>query len=1530
MTETAAGTTPASSPFLLEQSRLIDLISQGPTLNQVASTLLQQALGKHYAHLQIDPDHTMLATPVWRDDEQGFAIESFRFESLTHALIRQSVEKTRANLIEGEHFLTVTPDAQPATHLAVDMDELTSLLNEHAAFFFIAFAQQQLDYWNGTGAHRPRWQELSDTLKTAVDVQSAVGWDADACALGQWVANHPEKPMRQSTLNGFSQIRACLLDIDLVEGSNTTHLTIAGAIVLTATVKQRERFLMYTIGAGHESFSSLAELGESLPGRLDLDLSGRSLEWRLVEPQENIFDSCTWALVNIQLDDIKALDPANRPVVPTALSSPSHNRHLSGRDHARLSQLNRAIPKWLYTGSIRDFQAYTRYIVELGRLHKEEPSDNVGQPLLSIKSYAQQQMREAIVADKAAEDAASLPLDDLQITVTHSFEVAGLTLPNPLEQEHQTLGEFALENTTPYLASVAFTNGHGVPAWLTVDYLTQMAEQVDIGGHYPALIKKALIDDPQQAARHRARYRRQLPTLLPLLALECKLRHRGDVDERGYTYICQLMASISAGQSDTEPGVYIRPLAFRPRFRLSNVTDTVANTFIIGPREPELGPCLLYRPLSDTPLRQFASPQNLLYAIYQPGELRDSVLAWLASPSLSFEYAQFVFSSGIPSPWIIPRMAFEPFIHFDLIGPIGLDDTPLTGDILDALHTANSQALAELADRQSVSNSERRRALLANSGWAVFSIASNFMVGAAGTAVWVWQTIEQIQQAIDAREQGDTLVEWRSVGDILLTLGIILTQHIATLRSRTPLALFETSAEQTLEEMPAVSGAFPPTPPTIRFNANAMTDVIAPNHLSSVEPGTLVRPSTSAGFTAMLERFQIPEPDLDGHSISPVSHLYTLGDRLCARVGARWFQVTAPDNEPVCIVDPADPSHTGLAIKFDDTLGEWHWDPKLRLRGGSPTGRIEALRRAKAQNKEKAWTALHQFMAQEVTRKNAVSSALLELPRDGSSSEFEPRAQRYLALAEALGDEYTQALGHLETWRQSGGGGVFYQSQLMRLTAEQHRCLGGALRLQMRVYAQMTEKFANSASTDISLSRDEQIDITTRATALSDQMIARRQVLRQSLDTLGQLAGISSKVGHDLERLLPAFTDLDLKANEISMAYEWCVREQPGPAMEDAREAVNLITGNASTASHDLIELTRAEPVAGGQRQRIEQLARLNDRFASLAQEIEQLPAAHPGLFVQARLDRIHELIGEFHALAGARLVAELPERTEQPVVSVSQPGPSTSRPRVKVSKSRPRQGASESSRESEESGAIREIPFIKLSRSRLPKKSDAVDVIARALELNLKINEFNRTTREDAKRPGRIPADIRDMFEQQSVRLTQTASDVDAALAAQQRAGRPPLPVASLSQELRNGAQRTRTEGISTYAAMLKQRKPREAYFHWLYDNGLVEVVKDERGRIRTRQRGDYFQEYRILDKARNNEPLWVAHFHYDALKDPDAKYTTAHLKPAEPYLQTLDAATRQSLSTFDAVENALRKIVDPVVRDLFLKPQPRDPVDD
>jgi hypothetical protein len=1523
MTENIRANT--SSP-LLRKSRLVDQTSGGPTLHDAAAQLLQKALKKRFPEQDIDPDKAMLASPVWHPHGGALVTHGNHFESLTHALARLGFTKTTANYIEGEHFLTVTSHASDPIHLPVSMDAITSLLNEHAPLLFVAFEQSQLDYWNKTVGPLPRWQILSDTLKEALDVQSVAGWDADQCTLGRLVSLYPDKAQRQSSGSGLSAVHACLLDLDLnfemAEGNITRHLILPGALVLTATVGTRELIVMYTITGGYESFNSLEQLGAALPGRVDIDLRGQSLKWRLYEPEENIFDAMVWALVGSQLDAIDALDPVSRS--PLAHTTPRQDASgtISAKERAHVEQLTNAIPEWLSTGSLDDIQAYGRYLTDLGTLRGEADSDvfNV-EDIPLIHTYAQQQMRNAIVADKTDEGAALLPLNDIRITITHSFEAGGFTLPDPRNPSVETLAEFALSNTRPYSATVAYADGTAVPDWMTVTFLLRMANEVNIGETYPQLIKRTLIDDPVQALRHKARYCRQLPLLLPLLALEYKLKRQCGVDEQGYRQVCQLMESIENNSPSAEWSVQIRPLAFMPRYRLGSTPDIVANMYIIGPREGLSGPCLLYQPLLDQPLRQFPSEQNMLYAFYQSGELRDSILAWLPTSALSFEYAQYVFSNGIPSPWTITELAFEPFIHLDLTASIDLANTPLSGDILSALFTHNSEAMTRLADRQSTSNAERRWALLADSGWAVFSVATNFLSGSAGSAVWVWQSINQIQQALDAHEHGDTIIEWSSTGDVLLTMGILLTQRVATRRIRLSSPFGENASPKRLPmDEPLFITPSSTKPPTVIHDTTALSAELPEAHLSSLAPVPPGRINAEAQFLQRINRFQVPAPNLPDGAQPNANHLHELAGKLYAKVGERWFQVSAETDEPVLIVDPNDPLRSGFSVQFDEGEGRWHWDLKLRLRGGGPTGRIAALQREKTERRDAAWAALHQFIAQEATRKATLDEALKRLETNDVSATMSDEAiATYLSKSEELANGYRQALEDLEKWREAGGAGIFYQSQLMRFTVEQHRYLSGWLRMKLREYAQIVVPLVSQSETATVMPRAVQMEAAQNAIAVSDEMIDCLAHLHTSLDRLMTNTGVARKVAGDLRKLLPSFNRYDLEANEIGLSTELCLREVPDSDMNQVRELVEQIFDNAADAGHDLRS-------ADSEAANVDQLTALVDHLADSERRLQELSLAWSNHLEPVRFKRIQTLVADLHQLARNRLLKLLPEPEEVPVTAMArlEPAPSTSRAIIKVSKSRPRGGEAQKTPSTEKPEPVEEVPIVKAAtrRAAQPAALDDQGIVANGLSLIAELDAFIKRLRTDAQRPSRIPADMKDLFDQQASRLEQAANDVDAVFARR----RADFPVGSLNTELREGAARVRGEGINVYGTMLMGRKPREAYLKWLQEHSQVEIIKDQRGRIKTKQRKDYFQEYKIVDKTRHNRPLWVAHFHYDKLTDPDDQFTAAHLKFADEYLQELPAKTRQELNTFDAVDNALRRVVNPQVLDLFLKPEPQE----
>ncbi|MBV4461205.1 hypothetical protein KVG96_24880 [Pseudomonas sp. COR58] len=1518
-------------PLLLNESRLIEQISRGPTLHAATAQQLRNALKQRFPDLDIDPDMAVVMSPLWREHNGALVSDSCRFESLSHALVRLALDQASANYIEGEHFLTLTPYAEEPVHLPVGMDALTVLLNEQAPQIFAHFQQAQLDHWNEPVGALPRWQALSDMLKAALDVESVNGWDADLCALCRQVSRFPDKASRPPEGSGLTNVRARMVDLDyafdFAEAIDTRHLMSPGALVLTANRGGRDLIVMYTVFDGYEAFDSLEQLGAVLPERIDVDLGGSSLKWRLYEPEGNVFDAMAWALVNCQLDSIDALDPASPSAAARLTPRRTEIRTLSARDNQRMAQLVDAMPPWLSAGSLDDIQAYSGYLNTLGLLREGAEDAFAPMNLASIQTYAQQRMREAIIAQRPGAAAAALHLDDVRVTVTQSFETGGFTLPSPLGRSIQTLGQFALSNTPPYMATVAYADDSATPDWLTPAFLVRIAESIDVGETYPQLIKRTLIDDPVQARRHRLRYCRQLPTLLQLRALECKLKQEGNVDDRGYRQICRLAASMAGNAPSADWPVQIRPLAFMPQLRPGSGTDTVTGMYIIGPGQHRSGPCLLYRPLMERSLLQFESGQNLLYALHQPGELRDSVLAWLADDGRSFEYAQYVFPNGMPSPRTIADLAFEPFIHLGLSPSIRLAGAPLTGDIPATLFRDHSQALAMLADRQSTSNAERRRALLVDSGWAVFGVAANFLSGPAGTAVWVWQIIVQIQQAIEARERGDTEVQWSSTGDVLLTLSILLTHRMAWRRLRLSGPSDKNALlDPTLEEAPLTDAPVASMPAKVVQEPALSSPRLPEAHLGGLAPINGIRTSSGTRFEQLMDRLQVTAPGLPAQARPNADHLHESAGRTYAQVGRRWFEVRYDRDGPVSVIDPDHPERSGLCIRFDHGEGRWVWDLRLRLRGGQPSGRIRAFRQEKAKRMAEAWTALQAFLTQEPALKAALEDIVIRTEsQDPQTAVPESTLTDYLARSDTLSDGYTKALADLENWRKEGGTGVFYQAQLIRLTVEQHRCINGWVRLKLREYIRHVKPMMSQAPASEPSARAQQREATLATLAVSNAIVERLDRMDSTLAKLMSGTGQTREAAGKLEKLRPPLSRFDFLANEVGMSVDLCLQERAGSASEATRQMIFSVFDEAGDAGHALVERRAASEPGPASAQETERVIALVDRLEGCQKRMEDLLASSPEQLEPTRYRRIAQLIAEFRQLARSRLLELLPAPEEIPIAAMVrlETGPSTSRPVGKVNKLRPRVLETERPGPAAKPEPLENVPIVKVPPRRTvqPPSADDDQILGKGLALYNDNDLFIKHTTADSRRPRRIPADMKDLFEQQAARLEQAAKDVHAAYGRKKASGNTQWIDSRLSSDLKSAAQKCRREGVRVYSDMIMSRKPRETYLQWLHEHDRIDIVKDPRGRIKTRQRKDWFQEYRVLDKTRQNKPLWVAHFHYGNVTDADGGFTVAHLKLADEYLKSLPDTARQELSTFDDVDNALRRLTTPQVLDLFLK---------
>ncbi|MGH8386962.1 MAG: hypothetical protein ACRESJ_15945 [Pseudomonas sp.] len=1504
MTEQTENT---ETPALLQKSQVVHQINLGPTVDQVAAQLLRQALKTLYPERDIDPDQTLIGTPQWRFFNGTLVAMPTQFESLSHALVRQFFTDSTANYLEGEHFLTVNPLSTPVVHLDIGIEAIARLLNDYSPLLFVAFGEQQLAYWNDEGRQAPHWLELSAALRRTLDVQSVKGWDEVQCRVARAVSLHPEKQDRMTHESALSDIRVSLIDIDTVHAQNSTrHLTLGGVAAITGRYEQRDLVMMYSVENGYETFGSLDQLGASLPTRIDALPPGQNLKWQLFEPEGNFFDHMAWALIASQLDAIAAITneyPAAQ--AGTSITSSALMENASSQQKSALIELDDSIPDWLFGASATDLDHYSQSINELGKLYKQ--TDKKLFRIQPITTFAQQRMREAIIADKPT--AAGLPLDNLEIAITDSFEAGGLTLPNPLDAHTETLGEYALQNTAPFQATLRFKPPRTVPAWLNDAYLTTMSSKVDIGEAYPRLIRDKLIDDAGQATLQQQFYIRQLRALLPLIALECKIRRIGGIDEQGCRHVRQWL-NPTPGHSQT---VVIRPLAFVQSEETDG--DTVTNMYIIGPRQPGAGPCLLYRPLFDQPLLQFPSAQNLLYALHQPGELRDSVLAWLPNTTVSFKYAQYTFPIGYPSPWLGAQLLSEPWTPSNWASPVKLSSNELSGDVFPVLFKTHALAMAELADRQSLSNAQRRWAVLQDSGWALFNIAANFLSGPAGAAVWVWQSISEIDLVLDAHARGDAQAEWGAVADMLLNLGMILAHHAST-RRKTGLR----TAPKVNHDKPPKTNVVPPivpAKPTVTLIATPLTGELPSSHFSSLEPHGSVPHLSPTALATYLESLAVPAVDLTSPTLETRLHdtapLYRLDNKSYAKVGERWFRVMENDDQQVQIVHPATPSKTGPLLVHNQK-SQWFVDTRLRLRGGaggtSLRSQLRANRRAKEQEKKRLGVVLETFKRQEAANNAALKKAHSEM-EGATGPAHEQATQRYLGHLETLIGEYDQALKNLEQWRLNGGSEE-YLNDLQRMSIELQKNLCIWFVLKRGAYAKLVQTLAEDTVIESNALLRAHVQRVRQALALSHDIIARLQLSEASLGTLNAVGNAGMTTVQSLRKLLPAFNQWDLKSNEIGMSHEVCMRGTAAEADEAAREAVGLLITDAATATHRHAALIKTSQSGESSMLHIDRLSQLIDVYADVNQRLEDLPGQYPDKVEPTELERLKTLIGEFKQLAQEQLSVLLPEGGQAVEPAVPKPavaGPS--RPVGKVTKTRPRKPAPA------ETSTPAELPIREVLPARkkpdAPAVLDDTDIVDNALTLNESVESFISRIRKDAFRPNRIPADMQDLFDQQAQRLEQSAAIVDQALERLRAKGGSRLPVGDLSAQLNSAAVRLRDQGISIRASLLKDRQPRQAYLQWLLDNKQVRIVRNGQGRIKTKQRRDYFQEYQVLDITQQDKPLWLAHFHYAAADAPLEQYTAAHLKIADSHLQQFTAERRQALSQLTPLDYVLRRIGDP-----------------
>lgn len=866
----------------------------------------------------------------------------FTFELLLNVAIAHVLNPQPLDLQTG--FLTQNPPQRLSTP-TIDMTVLAGLIDALPATLYIHFQQALVDYWSVTDSHgSSRWQWLAEWINGQMSAAATGGPGLSEAhrEMLSLVARWPQVHRRMS--RSTPAVYVYFVETTLTQAGRQVQLLTPDLLL----VRGRQVLLCETSGemTGFDDIDAFgAAWGERMKRRFQFD----SLTWRRNEPDDNVFERQAGLILNQQLEDLArvSFQQPSEAVLEAHLNRLTDPALLFSSltvPPALFNQVNSRLPEWLKQAGADDRFAYHRHLQDMAQVLKQNQGRTFNEGIENILLFSREALREQMRADHG-----ELDPDDVSLNFAVAAGYPGGA--GFITHVRLSLTEFALKNLAgkPKGAlTLSSLSGKPLPAWLTENYLMSsdgLIQRVDIGSAYPQKLKDLLLSDSVDARRRELLFVHELKARLPMQALEFKIRGLYGVTTTGYRYVKALMADSPADRIVDDKEVVLRPLALRRK--AESVPDPANNMFIIEPRDASIGPHLLYRPLYAEALHEFPTRQALLDAIAAPGELQDSVLIWLSDQARPI-YAH----GGIKEPHIIRFLHGDEFSTPDKPAPASLavDDgaeewlqSQLNGLLPNHLFGSTARALVDLADRESVSNSESRWAIVMEGAWLLFNTLLLPLVrGPAMLAGWFLVLVDSLEQDLAGLDSTDPTTRELALIDLLLNCAMVLLHGSATPKPLEPLSQGDNTLHLASWARPAGTAQESDTPVIKQGGVALPGEPPASGHTALDFIQSLASPKASANLLQALLQVSVPWPASlpTAKASGPLKGLYRIGDTWHASVGGLLFQVSViPGFAEVYLVHPLHPLRPGFKLTSDGQ-GHWRLDRRLHLEGGMPKERL--------------------------------------------------------------------------------------------------------------------------------------------------------------------------------------------------------------------------------------------------------------------------------------------------------------------------------------------------------------------------------------------------------------------------------------------------------------------------------------------------------------------------------------------------------------------------------------------------------------
>lgn len=1452
-----------------------------PSLRDVAWCLLFEQW-----HLRGIKEQDLSALLLYRFDASGTP----RVDELADVLIECFCENTPLALDVDSDYLSFFKGAETPFRSKVDVVAVQALINESAPYLLSTYQQALYEYWEVAryGEGNPlHWLAtyLHQQCTAVIDQQFRDGsLDSLEAATARVIASFP-KAQDRALLNNLVEVKLSLLG-QATCADQGLDPELASAIFIEREVPQLQRnmALLFTLSGALQRFDSRQALSAALVSRCKAQ--GDGLLLREYPAPGPVFLAQALLLREQQQELIGAL--AQLPALPgmsamhSLLQRLDEASSLLGVCQASQREMRERfrlqLPSWLGQAGEAQRRDYAGRLLRLASLQQDGNGTSFLDGVPDAFEFAREKLLDAL---RKEHPQGPLPdLDDLQLVNRQVTAVAGgnggdVVAEGEVQVVRMSPMQFALANLAVLRAgsvSLYSLAGAALPDWLTVEYLKDLVTRLDVGGQYPPLLQRLLLDERSERDVRQRRFSQQLCEQVPLLALETRLRDPAALSAESLRRLDELFLPINRTPRDA----VIRPLSFIARSGAS--PDVAQNAWLIEAPEVGKGPCLLYRPLHRQALREFASREAFFQALCKTGELQDDILQRLP------EARQPIYAhGGFAEPHVVRFFPGDEFSLFSVPALAKLGEAVLQGNLAEQLYQSCARELIERARRETLSSSASRWLGYEELGWLMFNTVLPFFNGTLVKAAWMLPLFTSLRQLLAAPDGAGQASDLRQ---LLLNLALLLLPEPVSTLERESAPLPTPGAPDTIRIEPMLLASPQPSKwPTFGWGSAV---------LSAAQRDAL------AGFRREIAPGQLGEAQDAGD----YQGLYRHQQSWWAALDGAVYQL-AIDADGPRLVDLD--GNLGPWVR-DTGGGRWQLDFGLRLRGGMPVNRrIAQLRESNRQRVlqlEEKHTAL--------LSRRLESSVRVQDDLEEAARQAQPSIAHLEKYAEDLREQDRLLLEFDDNLRELQQ--LKAQPEFKRMHARNlYDRAGTHAQLAYVLHSWFSERHAIMRDLRPAASPEEEqapeqvdkmrrmMDACRQARRDVDELLACHAVIadmrRQLRDILPGGPALADKAAELLnnEPSLRSWVSVDLslrsalildveRSGDYGVLYSALLAARTALSMRDSLDLKDAFSESEQLEILDSVV------------SRLDFALESTRLYRALPRKAENAPALDDfnGILERLQREAQDELARRLQMVPehSDTPAAAAPERRKQVLIRTRNRGvvvgsrrkPEGDRPETVVVVDPIDNSELARYEESAEPGVWQPVGEVR-GEPATPTPAALATLVRRSTPLLNNAERRIAKVRSQAK-SATVGADIEDILVQQARPLDALAQQIQEALTRENATDDSAAGIDAARQcvLLNTKATQMREEGRRLRVEILKRQAPTVGQIAWLRSQDEVVIAREGERVALAKRKGfaqDYLQEFVIRDK--DGSPLWYAHFHYASADAQVGDFSAAHLKTRE-----------------------------------------------